>query len=90
MRWRTLQRAGSRLVSTLVSQASGRRDESRRGTHECVRPVVAVTVFCVSNRYRRQGVTTMQIRHMVLWTACAALAAAADPAGQAVEQAERN
>ena len=47
MTWRRLQPAGSRLVSTLVPQTSGRRDESRRGTQECVRHVLTpATVFC--------------------------------------------
>ena len=42
MRWRRLQPAGSRLVSTQT-----RRDESRRGTQECVRHVLTpATVFC--------------------------------------------
>src|SRR5712692_1869633 len=45
--WRTLQRAGSRLVSTLVPQTNRRRDESPRGTRECMRQVsTSVTVLC--------------------------------------------
>jgi len=40
--WRRLQPAGSRLVSTLAPPTSERREESRRGTQECVRHVAAL------------------------------------------------
>ena len=36
----TLVSAGSRLVSTLLRTGQERRDESRRGRHECLRHVI--------------------------------------------------